>query len=260
MCRADAVVAAEERDACRARLAKRRHADRRRRGRQQRDVKTRDACEQRAAPRIGERAEAEPVAYDDASVHPVRLDAVEQQIEGERAEFAGLVKMNVDGPTVLRRERECDIERRGRIAVDGGRIERAQHVGAVCPTRHGAVRACPGASWRQTAETRRSARTSASAARVAHTPSRWRRPASVSISTCVRRRVVPRRRNSSASARDACPASWPFLARQRRSFSRCGRRAAAPVRCDTTAWPTWSCPDACGLRRSWAAATRPRHR
>ncbi|GJH01615.1 hypothetical protein CBA19C8_13680 [Paraburkholderia terrae] len=61
--------------------------------------------------------------------------------------------------------------------------------------------------------------TSRSASRVFSTPSRCLRPASVSISTCVRKRVVPACRKARASASDAAAASCPLCARKRRSFS-----------------------------------------
>ena len=59
----------------------------------------------------------------------------------------------------------------------------------------------------------------ASASRVASTPSRCRRPASVSTSTWVRMRVVPSRRKASAKACECTWASWPLAARQSRSLS-----------------------------------------
>ena len=98
----------------------------------------------------------------------------------------------------------------------------------------------------------------ACASRVRSTPSRWRRPACVSMSTWVRRRVVPSARKAWASASDWRGRIVAAGLRGRRARCRSCRSAGCRLRCGTSPCPRASCRGACGLRPGRAAARRRR--
>ena len=96
----------------------------------QRHAQARHALQQRAAFGLGHVAQAEAVADRHLALHAVRGGALQDQVEREGAHGARLVQVDVQRRAVALGEGEQGVERLHRVAVDGARVQPAQHVGA----------------------------------------------------------------------------------------------------------------------------------